>query len=359
MLIMTTRAGFPLFRASILTCLLLLCCLGQTMAGEIASASTLPPANTEASAANSQDALRSFLQIQEQLHNTQAALEKNRSEAEAAAVRNAAILEERLNQIEKSMATQRLEELKDLQRSNRSVLTAAGAFALTAFAVLLFTAFLQWSAVNRLASVAAALPTGRALGAGSAPATLGTGGTQVMSVEPMEQSSVRLLDVLDRLEKRILEMEHSLQSNHKLTEGTSTNGHGDPKALASETAAASPTESSAPATSEKAATIITLLGKAQSLLKLDQPENALDTYNQILELDPSNTEALVKKGTALERLQRLNEAIVCYDRAIATDNSMTMAYLYKGGVFNQMERYSEALECYEKALATKEKSHAA
>jgi tetratricopeptide (TPR) repeat protein len=181
------------------------------------------------------------------------------------------------------------------------------------------------------------------------------GGTQVLTAEPVEQSSVRFLEVLDRLEKKIREMEHSFQSRPTLTDGTSVNGNGDSHPSASQPGSA---EAESP-TSEKAATIITLLGKGQTLLKLDQPENALACYNEVLELDPANTEALVRKGTALEQLQRLNEAIACYDRAIATDDSMTMAYLYKGGVFNQMERYSEALECYEKALATKEKSHAA
>ena len=103
-----------------------------------------------------------------------------------------------------------------------------------------------------------------------------------------------------------------------------------------------------------AARITMLLGKGQSLLNLDQAEEALACFDQVLTLDPNHPEALVKKGAALERLRKLDEAIACYDQAIAADSSMTVAYLYKGGLFNRMERFGEALECYEKALHTQE-----
>ena len=108
------------------------------------------------------------------------------------------------------------------------------------------------------------------------------------------------------------------------------------------------------AAAPEAARITMLLGKGQSLLNLDQAEEALACFDQVLTLDPNHPEALVKKGAALERLRKLDEAIACYDRAIAADSSMTVAYLYKGGLFNRMERFGEALECYEKALHTQE-----
>jgi tetratricopeptide (TPR) repeat protein len=109
-----------------------------------------------------------------------------------------------------------------------------------------------------------------------------------------------------------------------------------------------------PGATPDAARITMLLGKGQSLLNLDQAEEALGCFDQVLALDPSHPEALVKKGAALERLRKLEEAIACYDRAIAANGSLTVAYLYKGGLFNRMERFSEALECYEQALRTQE-----
>jgi tetratricopeptide (TPR) repeat protein len=112
-------------------------------------------------------------------------------------------------------------------------------------------------------------------------------------------------------------------------------------------------------TSENHDAITVLLGKGQTLLRLDKPDAAIMCFDEVLAIDAKNTDALVKKGAALERLQKLDEAIDCFDRAIAADSAMTMAYLYKGGVFNRMERYAEALECYERALRTQEKNRSA
>ena len=48
--------------------------------------------------------------------------------------------------------------------------------------------------------------------------------------------------------------------------------------------------------------IALLLGKGQSLLHLDQTEEAIACFNEVLALDPQHTEALVKKGAALEKM---------------------------------------------------------
>jgi len=45
-----------------------------------------------------------------------------------------------------------------------------------------------------------------------------------------------------------------------------------------------------------AARITVLLGKGQSLLNLDQAEEALACFDEVLALDASHPEALVKKG---------------------------------------------------------------
>jgi tetratricopeptide (TPR) repeat protein len=61
---------------------------------------------------------------------------------------------------------------------------------------------------------------------------------------------------------------------------------------------------------------------------------------------------------ALEKLQDWEQALESYDRAIEADQSMTVAYLYRGGVCNRLQRYREALESYEQALRTEKKSQA-
>lgn len=373
----TTHSHSHFFRIALLFCLGMTC-----LAGHSAPATTNAVPETDGKAAEeafitNQESLRSYLQIQEQLHTLQVANEKNRLEAEAAAARNAELLQMQMDGLQKSIITQRrdeLNELKVIHQSNGHVLVAAGAFLAIGFLVLLSAIFFQWNVVNRLTAVAASLPEHPMLGPGRAAAALGMGeGSQLPGPSSVEESNNRFLAIVERLEQRLLDMEAG--SRPPLADDSNANGsaaviavsHEETNGADAETAepaeAAPETETSpedpAPAVSEHKRTITSLIGKGQTLLKLDQAEAALACFDEILSLDPGNTDALVKKGAALERLQRLNEAIDCYDRAIATDNSMTMAYLYKGGVFNRMERYTEALECYERALKTQDKAQIA
>jgi len=296
------------------------------------------------------DALRAYLLVQEQLRNTQVAIEQSRQESEAAAARTAEQLETRLAVFEKTLASQRLDELKEMQTSNRMVLNAAGIFASIAFVVLLFTALLHWSAVNRLAAMAASLPAAvPALAAGHQPAALGPGEAALADKGVVEESTRRFLGTIERLEQRIHEMEASFKTSPSLSDAGSGNGHHEHTD--------EPPNAPGPSLAHGQERALTaLLGKGETMLKLDQAEGALACFEEALAIDPANAEALVRKGLALERLQRLDEAVLCYDRAIAADSSLTMAYLYKGGVFNRMERFSEALECYEKALKAQEKT---
>ncbi|HWF19574.1 MAG TPA: tetratricopeptide repeat protein [Verrucomicrobiae bacterium] len=318
----------------------------------------------EAALITNQESIRSNLQIQEQLHDTLLAIEKNRQEAEAAAARNAKMLEERLNLMEKTLAEQRSNYLSDIERADRMMniehtdrmmMMVSGGFAAIGFVVLLAAAFLQWAGANRLATLAAALPDRRPT------PVLGFDETKLLaSSQAMEQSNARFLSIIERLEQRIQAMEITPKSPQHLPEASSTNGaEKSVEILAVAESAATTTEPASSADTDKAEAARLLLAKGQTLLKLDKPQEALDCFDEVLALDPEHADALVKKGAALERLQRLDEAIECYDLAIARDNSLTMAYLYKGGVFNRMERYSEALACYELALKSQQKGHAA
>jgi tetratricopeptide (TPR) repeat protein len=336
---MMSNAGFGFIRTG---CLVLLAIMGLLRPARAVDTNAAPGADgntAEAGGISAQDSLRTYLQIQEQLSNTLTAIEKNRQEAEAATATNAQVLEARLRVMEKTSADGRLELMQGMERSDRMVLMAAGTFAAIGFLVLLLAAFLQWTAVNRLAAAAASLS------AVHPPQLSGLGAAQLPPAHVLEQSSTRFLALIERLEQRIHELEASVKPPQSLPESSSTNGDANGRAVES-----SPGEISPPAAPGQVGAINVLLSKSQTLLKLDRPEAALGCLEEVLALDAGNTDALLKKGAALERLQRFDEAIQCYDRAIAQDSSMTMAYLYKGGVFNRTERYSEALACYEQAL---------
>lgn len=289
------------------------------------------------------EALRSYLQLQEQLRATQMALERNRQEAESLAERNAEAVTLRLQLIEQAVSAQRARELEAMQGTNRLLLIMAGSFAAIGFIAMVLTAYLQWRAVNRLAEFTAAVA-----GVGR-PALPPPGGVdlQLAGSQTTSQASERLIGALNRLEKRIHELEHD--SRIPLPDKSPATEAGAPTAGQTPAAATNGSEAGPPH-------IALLLAKGQSLLSLDKASEALACYDEILALEPDHREALVKKGMALEQLRRIDEALGCYDRAIATDASLTIAYLQKGGLYNRLERYDEALQCYEQALRTQEKA---
>jgi tetratricopeptide (TPR) repeat protein len=314
--------------------------------------------NKPEASAGSDQALRAYLQLQEQIHEAQLAIERNRQESEEAAVKTAKTVADRLQSIEQSLAEQRANELEaarraneTLQHANRTVLMVVSALAALGCMAILFTAYFQWRAVNRFTAASAIFPMGNGLGPLRAVAALEAGENSLATLGPAEQAGVRLLGAIERLEKRIQELERT--SRPSLDDRPVGNNILDLQSA--DAAAATPADSGSP---EKISETSSLLDKGQSLLNLAKLDEALACFDEVLARDPGNTEALVKKGAVLERLRKPQEALVCYDRAIATDSSMTIAYLYKGGLYNRMERFSEALKCYEQALHTQEKRRA-
>ncbi|PWU10559.1 MAG: hypothetical protein C5B50_25150 [Verrucomicrobia bacterium] len=310
------------------------------------------PATAKTDDTAAQQALRSYLQLQEQLNAAKLALERNQKEAELSATKDAEALSAKLQAIEQSLSSEQSRELKAMQSSNRVMLVVAGSFAAIGFLAMVLMAWFQWRTVNRLAAISTGLPAMHGLGPGavlpalgmgepgsveavSARAMLGPGGSTPVTVAPAEQSSQRFLGALEQLEKRINELEHRGPSDSHQSNG-GDNGSREAS------------EPSAAASDPDAGRIKLLMGKGESLLNLDNAEGALECFEEILSIKPDQADALLKKGSALERLGKPDEAIDCYDKAIAADS--TIAYLYKGGLFNRMERFDEALECYEQAL---------
>jgi tetratricopeptide (TPR) repeat protein len=282
---------------------------------------TLPP-----------DAANGLLQIQQQLHDTQLAIEQNRQQLEAETRRNAEDMAARLQSLQQVIAAQRQSEIEAVQKTQQMILMLGVSFGGVGLAVLLLMAYLQWRAVARLAELITMRQTEFALETGRVSPALTAGVT-------VEQSNARLFAMVEHLEKRILELKQVTRAP-----------------LAETTAAAAPGASGTPTTSsDRDECVANLVAEGQSLLAASEPQKALECFEVALGLHPRHAEALVKKGGALEKLGRLDEAIACYDQAIEADGGMTIAYLHKGGLFNRLSRYDEALLCYERALQTQEK----
>lgn len=319
-------------------------------AGTLTNATAIAESNAIAAAeakARSEEILRSYLQIQEQLHSAMLALEQNRNQADDAARRNVETISARLKLIEQALTAEREREAEAADKSQRLVLLVAGIFGGMGLLAMVITAWFQLRAMNRLAQMTAA--GGTMLGHHPI-GSLGSGEVTNISALPVTNANSNLLGAIERLEKRFLELQSATRAS--LPTHTVTHTNGEPGVTefsdGSEGGSGQPVER-----------VSLLLGKGQALLNMEQMDEALKCLNEALEIDPDNAEALVKKGTALERQKKLEEAIDCYDRAIAANSGMTLAYLCKGGVYNQLERFSEALECYEQALRSQQKTPAA
>lgn len=175
-------------------------CACFVFCARIFAAETNPVVSTQTTDNSAQNVANGFLLIQEQLHATQLAIENNRQEAEAEAKRNADEMNARFQALEQIIATQHASDAAATQKIEQLTLLLAGVFGLVCVAVMLLMAYLQWRAVARLVALIAPASSALTLDNGRALPTLDTG-------VAVEQSNARLFGSVDRLEKRILELE--------------------------------------------------------------------------------------------------------------------------------------------------------
>lgn len=313
---------------------------------ELVSPSVVAVTNTLADDVNwAQHVVHAYENYLQQQQQTAALLEQTRQEAVRAAQTardNAVELEARLRRIEQAMQVQQQREIENLQQLQRNTLLVVGTITAIALVSMLLLVLVVARAMNRRVEATLAPLTDAMLRLGSASYTgqLGDGTTAVLGPNPADQATARFSNALSQLERRVNEMERDVPPTTTIHVTTV------------------PSESFAGST-DRRTQIAAWLGKGQSYLNLDRPEDALACFDEALALNPREPEALVKKGTALEKLGRLDEALQYYDRAIEADQNMTLAYLCKGGVYNRLERYNDALECYEKALRAQQNARVA
>ncbi len=92
------------------------------------------------------------------------------------------------------------------------------------------------------------------------------------------------------------------------------------------------------------------MNKATALAFLKCYEQALDVFEQAIQLDPTVPLAFHNKGTVLAELGRSEEALIAYEQAIRLDPNEYHGYFNKGNALSQLKRYEEALTAYEQAI---------
>ncbi len=91
--------------------------------------------------------------------------------------------------------------------------------------------------------------------------------------------------------------------------------------------------------------------KGRVLTELHRYEEALNSFDQAIQLDPSDIDAYNGKGIVLaENLQNYQEALLVFDRAIQLEHINEHIYTNKGNALAGLKRYQEALGAYEQAI---------
>lgn len=305
----------------------------QVFADETKLVSSSP--STEAALWSPVDA---YFQTLAQIHATQQIIESNQLKTAAVLASNADAMTARIQVLEQTIADQRASDAESARKTRQTTLTLAGIGMLGLVAVLAIVYF-QLRAATRLVELAMSSPA-FALNHRRPLPTVETGGELPASARgAVEFSNARLFGVVERLEKRILELEQDLRASLIENNGS---GHGE-----------------AHSSGNGSQHVMDLVAEGQLFLDANEPEKALKNFDEALAIEPEKIETLVKKAGALEKLNRIDEAIACYDLAIAADDSTTIAYLHKGGLFNRLARYDEALQCYERALKNSARENAA
>jgi tetratricopeptide (TPR) repeat protein len=94
-------------------------------------------------------------------------------------------------------------------------------------------------------------------------------------------------------------------------------------------------------------------GKGKALYELKKYQDALIAYDKSIQLKPEFFESWRGRGFTLAKLQRYNEAISSYDKALEIQEKDAEIWNAKGEAFSQIKRYDDAIKSYDKAVELK------
>jgi tetratricopeptide (TPR) repeat protein len=98
------------------------------------------------------------------------------------------------------------------------------------------------------------------------------------------------------------------------------------------------------------------------LLKLNRPQEALDSYQKAIDIEPNFYEALMGKGNTLNLLGENNylDALIAYNQASKIRPKDYQVWYNRGMLLSQhLKRYGEAIESFDRAIKLKDNFHPA
>jgi len=93
-----------------------------------------------------------------------------------------------------------------------------------------------------------------------------------------------------------------------------------------------------------------LIGKGNTLVKLNNEADAFELFNKAIRIDAQNAYAWICIGGVYYRTRRYKEALTAYEEAIKIKLDYHLAWNGKGSALYQLKKYPEALVAYEEAI---------
>ena len=90
--------------------------------------------------------------------------------------------------------------------------------------------------------------------------------------------------------------------------------------------------------------------RANALFRLYRWDEAIAGYDQTIALDSRHAKAFCNRGVALERLGKKLEALESYDRAVDLNPDDSLAYFNRGVILKDLAQLQQALANYERAV---------
>lgn len=92
-----------------------------------------------------------------------------------------------------------------------------------------------------------------------------------------------------------------------------------------------------------------ILGKLNVLIKLEKVDEAVDFYKSI-NINTDDSEILNKFSVVLLKLNCFDDALYFVNKSLNSDSSNINSWINKGIILTQLEEYDDALYCYNKVL---------
>lgn len=93
--------------------------------------------------------------------------------------------------------------------------------------------------------------------------------------------------------------------------------------------------------------------QGEVLANLNRYQDALESFDQALEIDPVAVNTLVFKAVCWIHLQKFERALACCDLALVIKPSDSQAWLFKGVALQRLGQYRSAYSSYDHALGQK------